>query len=248
MDKTEDLIARIMGRLAERFKNQLILKGGMLLRLFNSPRSTQDIDYSWIRTKKRTLLADEIKQELEELEGIRVTDVRSNSRGIFLTISEEPSGAVAKIEVNVVSSTHRPPRAVSTAPLTNRYSLKAQVIAAMDLSEAMSHKIAAALERDLVRDLYDLAQLEPLTSFDRETLSDRLEKLEIKRSKPRKVGFQDAAGLLSKRLEALDEKMIRAELGSVIPSEHLPGLEQVIRASVSRIIQRMQALVKAKEV
>jgi len=241
VNKTEELLARIMGRLAERFKNQLILKGGMLLRLLNSPRSTQDIEYCWIRTKKRTLLANEIKQELEELEGIRVKDIRSNSRGVFLTVVEDASDAVAKIEVSVISSTHRPPTAVSTSSVTNRYFLKAQVIAAMDLSEAMSHKIAAALERDLVRDLYDLAQLEPMTTFDPGTLNDRLEKLEVGRSKPRSVSLEQAAEFLSKRVKGLDEKTVRAELGSVLPPEQLPGLHLVIRASVLRIIQRMRA-------
>jgi predicted nucleotidyltransferase component of viral defense system len=242
MDKTEELLAKLMGQLAERFKNQLILKGGMLLRLLNSARRTQDLDYSWVRTKKRTLLGLEIKTALEEMEGIRVIDERTNSRGVFLTVRHEPSETIAKIEINVVSSSHLPPRPMSTAPLTNRYALRSHVIAAMDLSEALSHKIAAALERDLARDLYDLAQMEPLTPFDPSTLKDRLAKLEVARSKPRRIGFREGAELLQGRLDRLTQKKVIDELSDAIPDGHLPGLETVIRASVSRIIQRMQSL------
>lgn len=73
-NKTEALLARVIGLLAERFKNKLILKGGMLLRLMNSPRQTQNVDYSWIRTKKRSLLAEDIKLAIEALPGVRITD------------------------------------------------------------------------------------------------------------------------------------------------------------------------------
>ncbi len=244
MDRTEELLARLMGRLAERFKNALVLKGGMLLRLLNSPRATQDIDYCWVRTKKRNVLASEIREAVEQIEGLAVTDSHSNSRGVFLTVKDRNSGAIAKIEVNVVPALHRAPKALSTAPLANRYSVRAQVIATMDLSEALSHKIAATLERDLARDLYDLAQLEPLTSFDVETLQERLGDLEIRRAKKRAVDLNEAADLLARKLEELDAKKIFAELGGLVPPEHLPGLDQVIRNSVLRLIDRMRAHAK----
>lgn len=241
-DKTERLLARTLGLLAERFKNQLILKGGMLLRLLNSPRKTQDLDYCWIRTKKRTLLGAELKKTIEEMEGVRVKDVQSNSRGIFVTFRDENAEAVGKIEVNVVTATRLPPQPMSTAPLTNRHALRTQVITVMALPEAMSHKIAAALERNLVRDLYDLSQLEPLTSFDPMTLGDRLSKLEIERSKPRRVGLEEAANLLRARLDPLTPKKIGAELIGWVPDEFLPGLDLVIRTSILRIVERMRSL------
>ena len=91
MKTPEELLARLMNTLAQTFKNELILKGGMLLRLLNSPRGTQDLDYVWIRTKKRTLFADEIKKTLEQMEGIQVTNVHANSRGIFIRVFDQPS-------------------------------------------------------------------------------------------------------------------------------------------------------------
>ena len=237
---SDELLARMLTQLADKFKNELILKGGVLLRLLNSPRSTQDLDYAWIRTKKRNLFGRDVKKALEEIEGIEVTDLESNSRGVFIEVRDRASGQKAKVEINVVSSTHLPPKPLSTAPLTRPYSLKTQIIAAMDPAEAFSNKIAATMERNLVRDLYDLAQMEPLTAFDKETLADRLSRLQINRAKPRKVTLEEAVDLLRGKLSGLTQKRIEAELAGAIPDEFFPGLELLIKASVSRIIQRLE--------
>ena len=239
MANTEEFLARLIGYLAEDFKNQLILKGGMLLRLLNSPRLTQDLDYCWIRTKKRSLLAQEIKKSLGAREGIEISDLKINSRGIFIDLLDKGSGQRAKIEVSVVQATHLPPQPMSTAPLTDRYSLQTYVISVMDFAEALSHKIAAALERDLIRDLYDLAQLEPLTPFDPATLKDRLSHLEIRRAKPRVVSCKEAADLLQQKANRLTKAQVVEELSATLPKEKLAGLETVIRASVHRIIQKI---------
>lgn len=240
--RSEELLAKILSQLAEKFKNQLILKGGILLRLLNSARSTQDLDYVWIRTKKRTFFAEDVKKALEELDGISVTDIRANSRGVFLEIRDRLSDQKTKVEINMVPSTHLPPKPMSTAALTRPYALKTRVIAVMDPAEAFAHKIAATLERDLVRDLYDLTQLEPLTPFDQKTLEDRLSRLEIGRAKPRRIGLREAASLLRRKSEFLNQKRIETELSGMLPEEQIPGLEYLIRASVSRIVQRLEIL------
>lgn len=242
MKAPEKLLARLINYLAEKYKNQLILKGGMLLRLLNSPRETQDLDYAWIRKKKRNIFAQELKSTLEQLDGIKVTDVATNSRGIFLEISDQRTDQKAKIEINVVTAIHLPPKPMTTASLANPFSLKAQIVSTMDLSEAFSHKIAAALERDLMRDLYDLMQMEPLTSFDEKTLKDRLSELEINRAKPKLVSMKEAAHRLKLKLDALTGKKIKEELSASMPNEQLVGLDIIIRASISRIIQRLEAM------
>lgn len=240
--ETEEIIAKVLSQLADVFKNQLILKGGVLLRLLNSPRSTRDLDYVWIRTKKRNLFGEEVKKSLNEINGISVTDIQSNSRGVFIEIQDQSSRQKVKIEISVVASTGLPPKPISTAVLAKLYNLKTQVIAAMDPSEAFSHKIAAALERNLVRDLYDLSQMEPLTPFDPKTLEERLSRLEISRAKPRHVAFEEAANLLQKKLDQLSQKKIETELFGVIPDDQFPGLDLIIRATVSRIIQRLKVM------
>lgn len=239
MKTTEELLAIVVGHLAQKFKNRLILKGGVLLRLLNSPRATQDIDYSWVRTKKRDLFAHEVKVSLEGVQGIKIPHIESNSRGVFLDVLDAPSGVRVKIEINVIEATHLPPQPMSTAPLTSPYHLPTRVVSVMDLSEAFAHKIAAGLERELIRDLYDLTQMEPITPFDLPTLEERISKLEIRRAKPKKVSLEEAAALLQKKIDRLTPEKVEDELGGVLTPEHLAGLTQLIRATVGRLIRKM---------
>lgn len=242
MKSPEELMTRLMNHLAAKYKNRLILKGGMLLRLLKAPRATQDLDYSWIRTKKRGLFAKELQGAVEELEGVRVTAIQANSRGVFLDVQDEVTGQRTKIEINVATATHLPPQPLTTAALSDLYSLKPQIVTSMHLAEAFSHKIATALERDLARDLYDLSQFEPLTRFDEATLRDRLARLEIRRAKARKLTPQEAADLLKKKIAAMNEEKLQGELSALLPPEYLPGLTNIIRASVARLIQHLQEM------
>lgn len=241
MNKTEALLARIMNHLATEFKNELILKGGMLLRLLNSPRQTQDLDYAWIRTKKRSSLAEEIRISLEKM-NLLVSDMMVNSRGVFITILDGLSKTMAKVEIGVIKKTQLPPQSMTNATLANVYDLKVQVITTLHLAEAFANKIAATLERDLIRDLYDLTQFEPLTYFDEATLLDRLARLEIRRSKPVRISPLDATEMLREKLAKLTDKTVRDELGETMLSEQLAGLEHIIRASVYRIIGQIEKI------
>jgi hypothetical protein len=65
--------------------------------------------------------------------------------------------------------------------------------------------------------------------------------LEVMRTKPKKVTMTEAAELLRARLAELTEERLKQEVFPLIPPEYRPGLLLVIRASVSRIIQRLQA-------
>ncbi|MBI4374634.1 MAG: nucleotidyl transferase AbiEii/AbiGii toxin family protein [Deltaproteobacteria bacterium] len=242
MKETEVLLARVMNFLAEKYKNRLVLKGGMLLRLLDSPRATQDLDYAWIRTKKRNLFAGELRSALETLEGIQVVDVASNSRGIFLEITDRARASRVKLEINVIKSFHCPPRPMTTAALSHPHNLRPQVIATMDLSEALSHKIAAALERDLTRDLYDLMILGRLTSPDEGTLRERLSQLEVRRAKPRSVTPKEAAVMLGKKIDSLTPKSLQSELASVLEGEPLEGMDRLLKSAVSRIIEKLERL------
>lgn len=242
MNNSEELLARLMNFLTEKFKNRLVLKGGMLLRILDSPRQTQDLDYVWIREKKRNLFAKDIEEALLGFQGVSVKKVAVNSRGIFFSIIDNQTNTLVKIEISVVKHL-KEPQTLTNAKFVKPFSLPGVIITAMASSEALSHKIAASLERDLMRDLYDLSILEPITFFDVEVLKERLSKLEINRSKPKKVNFQEAAEMLRKRLANMNQKRIEEELGASLPKEYLPGLDLIIRASVTRLIQRLEIAV-----
>jgi predicted nucleotidyltransferase component of viral defense system len=214
----------------------------MLLCLLNSPRSTQDLDYAWIRSKPRNIFAEEIKIALQSRANILIKDVSVNSRGIFLTVADRDTGVSGSIEIGVVRALGLPPTPLTSAVLSNRYSLETKIIPTMNLAEAFSHKIAAALERNLARDLYDLMVLEPLTPFHEPTLRGRLGKLEINRAKAKSVSFQQASKMLGDKLEKLAPEKLNDELSSYLSKEQLAGVDQIIRASVSKVVRKLEML------
>lgn len=238
--QTEELLVRVLNHLAERMKDRFVVKGGMLLRLLESPRYTQDLDFALPSKDSKKVLVKELVAALEGIPEIRVIRQDLNSRGIFIDVRDRESGTQVTLEANVVPRTRLPPEPISTAKISSLYSLGGRIVRVMAPAEAFSNKIAACLERGVGRDLYDLSLFEPMTAFDGPTLEDRLSRLEIDRAKPRKVSRDEAAQLLKKRLEDLSEKRLREEVFPLMPPDHQPGLMMVIRASVSRIIQRMQ--------
>lgn len=237
---TEKLLVTLLNHLAERLKDRLVLKGGMLLRLLDSPRSTQDLDFILLSKESKKILVQEIVSILEEMSFIEITRQSVNSRGIFLDVQDRENRTKAKLELSVGPTTHLPPQPVSTAKISSLYSLSGRVVRLMATSEAFSNKIAACLERSVGRDLYDLSLFEPLTTFDKPTLEDRLSRLEINRTKPRRIAIEDAAVLLRKRLEDFSEERLQDEVFPLLPPEYQPGLMMLIRATVARIIQRLR--------
>lgn len=238
----EELIAKIMNYLAQTFKNKLILKGGMLLRLFDSPRSTQDLDYVWIRTKKRNLFAQEIRKKIEKLPNIKCRDIQINSREIFMELWDQANNSQVQLEINVVKNTHLPPETMNNKKWMESFKLKPEIITVMALPEAFAHKIAASLERDLSRDLYDLMQFEPITGFDEETLKQRLSHFSEARKKPIVLSPQEASKRLKQKVAALDEERLKNELGALLPPDELAGLLNRIRIPVGRIITKLESL------
>lgn len=239
----EKLLLQVIHFLSEKFKETLVLEGGMLLRLFNSPRSTQDVDYYWISEKSKKVLTREIRTAFDTFQAGRVTDIRLNSRGIFLDMesAEQETGKIM-IELNVVPSLNLPSEFVSTASVSNRYALTGRIVATIALPEAFAHKIAAALERETARDIHDIAVFESLCEFDQKTLEERLRTLSIQRNKPAHLTFPEAAGILENRARNLTEESLKEELYSLIPESQRPGLLYTIKAAVMRIVQKLRAI------
>lgn len=241
MPSPEALLIRIINHLAQHLKDRLVLKGGMLLRLYHSPRSTQDIDFVLVSTESKKQLRTELVSALRSLPDVAITDVRVNSRGIFLDVKDAQH--LALIEVSVLPSLHLPAEPLSTAALSAHYSLAGHIVSTMAMAEAFAHKIAATLERDVARDLYDLSQMEAIgTPFDRATLAHRLSHVAIDRAKPVSISPAEASRVLRQRLDALDQPRIEAELYPLLPRTHHTGLLPILRASVGRIIQQLDTL------
>jgi predicted nucleotidyltransferase component of viral defense system len=240
MKTPEALLIRVINALAETFKDQLVLKGGMLLRLYQSPRFTQDVDFVWISEESKKILKPQLLQALEKMGDIQVKRTDVNSRGIFLEVTDGKETAL--IEISVLPAMGLPVEPLSTALLGRPYSLSGRIVSTMALPEAFSHKIAASLEREAMRDLFDLSQLEAMGPFDRKVLKQRLSKISINRAKPIAMTFAETAQRLKKKMEELTQERIEVELYPLLPPHYHPGLLAIIKASVSRIIQRFEAL------
>lgn len=241
MRSPEKLLAKVMNHLADRMKDKLILKGGMLLRLHNSPRSTQDVDYVWISKDSKKKLESEIEKALTSLDGIQVESIEINSRGIFVDFLDATTNERGLLEMEVTETTRLPSEPMSTGPLGAQYALGARIIATMALPEAFAHKIAATLERDVARDLYDLSQMQALSSWDDATLLSRLAEVSINRAKPKAFTPRQAAELLSKKLESLDQKRVEQELYPLLPKEYQAGVLSLIKAGVTRIVDKLSS-------
>ncbi|HCU24772.1 MAG TPA: hypothetical protein DF383_07125 [Deltaproteobacteria bacterium] len=242
MMSTEELLIRLLNHLAERLKDRFVLKGGMLLRLLESPRYTQDLDFAVLSKESKKTVLKEIAAILRAIPTIEITRQQLNSRSIFIDVEDRSGPTKAVLEINVVPSLHLPPEPLSTAKISNLYSLSGRVVRVMAPAESFSNKIAAALERGVGRDFYDLSLFEPLTAFDETSLLNRLSHLEIDRAKPKKISIKTAAELLQKRLNNLSEQRLKEEIGPLVPREYQPGLLLMIRSSVSRLIQRLEIL------
>lgn len=242
MKNREEMLVRIMHALAEKFRTHLVLKGGMLLRLLNCPRSTQDIDYVWLSTESKKVLVKELKKVLQSLGDIRIVAVNLNSRGIFVDVADKNIPDLrGKIEIDVKPSLNLPSEGMSTVVLANQYAMTGRIVSTVALPEAFANKIAATLERNVARDLYDLSQFEPLSPYDVGTLQKRLAKIAIRRSTPKAISFQEASELLGQKLDSVTEAALAQELHPLLPPNQRQGLTPIIRAAVSRIAARLKA-------
>lgn len=240
MQTPEELILKVLNGLSQKFKTHLVLKGGILLRLYNSPRATQDIDFVFLSQESKKKLRDKLLRTLEELEDVVIEKADLNSRGIFLDVRDVRLKQRCLIEIAVSPKTSLPPEPISTAALAQKHKLESRIVTAMSFEEAFAHKIAASLERDVTRDLYDLSQMQGMGSFDKNTLEARLSKLSLKRVKPKKITFEEAAKMLREKLERLTQKKIEEELYPLLPAEYQAGLLRVIQNTVNKTIQQIE--------
>ena len=62
----------VMHRFAEKFAEHAILRGGMALRLLDSPRMTTDVDYVFVPYPSKKDIRLEVEMILNEVEGAQI--------------------------------------------------------------------------------------------------------------------------------------------------------------------------------
>jgi hypothetical protein len=235
---TQDaLFLWIMHRFAEEFEDHAILKGGMVLRLLDSPRHTMDIDYVFVPFTSKKQIVQQIERVLGEIEGAQV-EIELHSR--MLRADLRVDGASIQIEANVAEECQAIPMA--TGGLAQSVGLPSQVVRVMDPQHALSHKLAAWNERRLLRDLYDCYFLAARVgaSPNSDILDRRLARVESRipgLRKRRRMSRSQLRDELERAVGGLTDEQLSEELAGTLPREELAGLAVRIRTSITKLME-----------
>jgi len=233
---TQDgLFLWVMHRFAEVFEEHAVIKGGMALRLLDSPRHTMDIDYVFVPFSSKKEIVDRIDKVLHEIEGA-VIAIELHSK--MLTADLRVDGAAIQIEASVATECEAIPMA--TGGFAQSVGHPSQIVRVMNPSYALAHKIAAWNERRLLRDLYDCYFLASRAGAlpDLEVLDLRLAKIQSRLPRLKKIGSMSRSQLADELVQAathLSDKSLEQELTGILPPEELAGLGIRIRAAVERL-------------
>lgn len=235
----EALLVWVLHRFAEEFKEHAILKGGLLLRLLDSPRFTNDVDFVFApyRSKRQILLRVEaILAEIDDA----VVDVSLHSTMQRATIRVDGVG----VQVECSVSPECRSIAMTTSSIAEANGYLPRVVRAMDLSVALAHKLAAWNERRLVRDLYDAYFFVARVGVrpDMPVLTDRLKAVRSGRPELKRVRSMTVASFksaLEDALASLTDRAIDEELGGLLPATSRAGLSLQIRTALNGLLQTL---------
>jgi Nucleotidyl transferase AbiEii toxin, Type IV TA system len=235
-ESQEQLLAFVMDVIARELASHAILKGGMVLRLTDSPRLTNDLDYVFVPFKSKKDIVDLLLNCLKSISGVSYT-YELNSKCLRIVLSTDNNIDV-QIEANVMqeclSST------LTTQVLAKKYGLPPRVIKIMSFEVALANKLAAWCERRLVRDLYDVYYIFSVLhkTPDLDILKNRLSKLSFAKNIVRKAASMTLGEFtldLESCIAELTQKKIENELAGYFPVEELAGLEYIIKAGVNKL-------------
>jgi len=179
-DALEGLMVRIMNHFAQVFGPQAILKGGMVLRLLDCPRYTNDLDYVFVPYASKREIVPQVIQALEAIKGMTVTH-SLNSKCLRCHVTGD--GVRLQVEIQVAEECAT--TELSTVRLAHGHGQQGRIIRVMSFESALAHKLAAWNERRLMRDLYDAYFLSTVMAVqpDVQGLVKRLESVERRRSR-----------------------------------------------------------------
>jgi hypothetical protein len=236
---SDKLILWIMHHLAEVFTDHAILKGGMALRLLDSPRETNDLDYVFVPYRSKKDILPKLKRVIAELRGAEIDwTVHSTMARAHLRIDR----ASVQLELNVAPACESTP--ISTEALARVVDEIPRAIRIMHPKTALAHKLAAWNERRLLRDLYDIYFLANATPAgpDATVLAQRLARVRSRlpalRNK-RTMSLAEFADELVRAVAALDDDVLR-ELAPLLPPEILPGLALRMRRVIIELAGRLR--------
>ena len=231
----EKLFLWLMHRFAEVFGEHAILKGGMALRLLDSPRATNDIDYVFVPYSSKKEIVPRLQEVVAELP---TQAIRWSLHSTMARADIDIDAASIQLEVTVAPACETIPMA--TEALAQGTGVLPKPIRVMAPKVALAHKIAAWNERRLLRDLYDiyfLARIEP--EPDGDVLAARLGQIRSRLPALRGVRSMTRGELkvvLRDACQHLDDDAL-VGLQALLPAAVLPGLGLRMRRVLLELIE-----------
>jgi len=232
----QSLMVWLINFLADTFGNSAILKGGMELRLLDCPRYTNDIDYVFVPYSSNK---DVCKKVVEALHGLPDMKVQYTLNTKCLRCICEHEGIQVQLEINVAEECES--QELSTASFARAHGQQGRIIRGMRFDIALSHKIAAWNERELVRDLYDCYFMTQVLEIQPHipTLKQRLQHSLIRsgaRTKKVSMSLKEFVEKLDAATSGLTQTMIENQMRDFFSPEDLPGLEKKMKIGLKRLL------------
>lgn len=227
---TDDLLLWFLGYFAQKFRNRAIVKGGMVLRLLNSPRATNDLDILFVPFSSKKDILPELEQALDDVDGIESQE-SADSRCIRCRVR------YSKLQIQIEGTIAESCEYESVSTVSHGTPL---LLAVQRRDIALAHKIGTWNERGLMRDLYDIHYFISVLGVkpDLPTLEDRLQHVFSGRSNRSKI--MTMSELIHKMELAhrnLDVKRMNEELGAILSKDERAGLDLKIKAGLYRLME-----------
>ena len=234
VNSNDGLLLWLMGYFSDKFRNHAILKGGMVLRLLNCPRFTNDLDYLFVPYGSKKTIKPMLEQVLEDITG---TSFNITMDSKCLRIIFNYNSLKVQIEATVADKCEA--EALSNSNLIQKYQMSPVLINVQKRDVALAHKIAAWNERNLYRDLFDIYYFIAVLGVkpNLPILKQRLKQVYRGRvNKGVQMSLEDLSRRLLEERANLSLKTIEKELKPLLPGNELLGIDLKIRVAMEQLI------------
>lgn len=222
----DTLMVEVMNLFSDKFNQQAILKGGMVLKLLGSLRSTNDLDYVFIPYTSKKDVSKKILDVLSEMPEVELSH-SMNSKCLRIIVKRETVSLQIEINVSPTCLTE----VAGNTEMAHAVNLPPRLITIMDTRVSMAHKMAAWNERRLLRDIHDVYFFIKLgTKPDMEILKKRLQKPNYSEKIPEDEKLlpganpDDLLNALQNTVSSLSDKILHSELSDYLEPLSLAGL------------------------
>lgn len=235
-DELEGLLVRLLHHIGQELPVQGIVKGGLVLRLLDCPRRTNDLDLVLVPYGSKRDAAPKLRQILETFPCDQM-DIATHSTAIRARVRQ--GTVVAQVEASVAEDC--PSQPMSTSSLAAQHRELPRVVRVMRFEDALAHKLGAWMDRGLMRDLYDIFYWHGVQGVmpDSEVLRTRLASVRSRKGPAKSWSLDRLRESLLQGVESLSDDDLRSELQPVLPETELVGLSARIRGVVRTLALRL---------